>query len=127
MSYQTIKLRINQVACMSTGGTLPTAANMAARKAVKKACRFLALREMRRYKKSTELLICKLFFQRLFREAYLCAKYDLRFQMSALLAQEEAWKACLFKIHKRANRVIIMPIFLIMTPKHIQLALRNCG
>ena len=45
----------------------------------------LALREIRRYQKSTELLIRKLPFQRLVREIAQEYKTDLRFQTNAVL------------------------------------------
>ena len=46
----------------------------------------VALREIRRYQKSTELLVRKLPFQRLVREIAQEFKVDLRFQSTALLA-----------------------------------------
>uniref|UniRef100_A0ACB8EW16 Uncharacterized protein n=1 Tax=Sphaerodactylus townsendi TaxID=933632 RepID=A0ACB8EW16_9SAUR len=71
-------------------------ATKAARKArrrlggVKKPHRYrpgtVALREIRRYQKSTELLIRKLPFQRLVREIAQDFKTDLRFQSSAVMA-----------------------------------------
>ena len=53
----------------------------------------VALREIRRYQKSTELLIRKLPFQRLVREIAQEFKTDLRFQGSAVLALQEASEA----------------------------------
>ena len=57
---------------------------------IKKPHRFrpgtVALREIRRYQKSTELLIRKLPFQRLVREIAQEYKSDLRFQSQAVLA-----------------------------------------
>lgn len=50
----------------------------------------VALREIRRYQKSTDLLIRKLPFQRLVREIAQDFKNDLRFQGSAILALQEA-------------------------------------
>jgi histone H3 len=50
----------------------------------------VALREIRRYQKSTELLIRKLPFQRLVREIAQDFKTDLRFQSSAIGALQEA-------------------------------------
>ncbi|GBP62452.1 Histone H3 [Eumeta japonica] len=50
----------------------------------------VALREIRRYQKSTELLIRKLPFQRLVREIAQDFKTDLRFQSSAVMALQEA-------------------------------------
>jgi histone H3/H4 len=46
----------------------------------------VALREIRRYQKSTDLLLRKLPFQRLVREIAQDYKTDLRFQSSAVLA-----------------------------------------
>ena len=53
----------------------------------------VALREIRKYQKSTELLIRKLPFQRLVREIAQDFKTDLRFQSSAVLALQEASEA----------------------------------
>merc|ERR1719203_4834 len=50
----------------------------------------VALREIRRYQKSTELLIRRLPFQRLVREIAQNMKTELRFQVSALSALQEA-------------------------------------
>ncbi|XP_072887691.1 uncharacterized protein [Hemitrygon akajei] len=55
----------------------------------------VALREIRRYQKSTELLIRKLPFQRLVREIAQDFKTDLRFQSSAVMALQEASKVYL--------------------------------
>ena len=86
--------RTKQTARKSTGGKAPRKqlATKAARKSapatggVKKPHRYrpgtVALREIRRYQKSTELLIRKLPFQRLVREIAQDFKTDLRFQGS---------------------------------------------
>jgi histone H3/H4 len=67
--------------------------------AAKKPHRFrpgtVALREIRRYQKSTELLIRRLPFQRLVREISQEFKTDLRFQASAVAALQEASEAYL--------------------------------
>ncbi|XP_041279539.1 histone H3-like 2 [Onychostruthus taczanowskii] len=55
----------------------------------------VALREIRRYQKSTELLIRKLPFQRLVREIAQDFKTDLRFQSAAIGALQEASEAYL--------------------------------
>lgn len=57
----------------------------------------VALREIRRYQKSTELLIRKLPFQRLVREIAQDFKTDLRFQSTAILALQEASEAYLVR------------------------------
>ena len=91
--------RTKQTARKSTGGKAPRKqlATKAARKSapatggVKKPHRYrpgtVALREIRRYQKSTELLIRKLPFQRLVREIAQDFKTDLRFQSSAVLGE----------------------------------------
>merc|ERR1739840_89110 len=64
---------------------------------VKKPHRFrpctVALREIRRFQKSTELLIRKLPFQRLVREIASEYRSELRFHSPALLAPQEASEA----------------------------------
>lgn len=55
----------------------------------------VALREIRRYQKSTELLIRTLPFSRLVRETAQVFKNDLRFQQSAISALQEASEAFL--------------------------------
>ena len=76
----------------------------------------VALREIRRYQKSTELLIRKLPFQRLVREIAQDYKTDLRFQSTAVLALQEASEAYLVGLFEDTNlcaihakRVTIMP------------------
>lgn len=99
--------RTKQTARKSTGGKAPRKqlATKAARKSapatggIKKPHRFrpgtVALREIRRYQKSTELLIRRLPFQRLVREIAQEFKADLRFQSSAVQAIQEAAEAYL--------------------------------
>src|SRR5665213_3096891 len=53
----------------------------------------VALREIRKYQKSTDLLIRKLPFQRLVREIAQNFKNDLRFQSTAIGALQEAAEA----------------------------------
>ena len=103
--------RTKQTARKSTGGKAPRKqlATKAARKSapatggVKKPHRYrpgtVALREIRRYQKSTELLIRKLPFQRLVREIAQDFKTDLRFQSSAVMALQEASEAYLVGRH----------------------------
>uniref|UniRef100_A0AAQ4Q1A9 Core Histone H2A/H2B/H3 domain-containing protein n=1 Tax=Gasterosteus aculeatus aculeatus TaxID=481459 RepID=A0AAQ4Q1A9_GASAC len=104
--------RTKQTARKSTGGKAPRKqlATKAARKSapstggVKKPHRYrpgtVALREIRRYQKSTELLIRKLPFQRLVREIAQDFKTDLRFQSAAIGALQvrrarRTWWVCL--------------------------------
>ena len=63
----------------------------------------MALREIRKYQKSTELLIRKLPFQRLVREISQSYKSDLRYQQSAIEAIQVRPLPCLCLalLHKR--------------------------
>jgi histone H3 len=109
-----------QTARKSTGGKAPRKqlATKAARKAtqpsaggVKKPHRYrpgtVALREIRKYQKSTELLIRKLPFQRLVREIAQDFKTDLRFQSSAVMALQEASEAYLVSLFEDTNLAAI--------------------
>jgi histone H3/H4 len=76
----------------------------------------VALREIRRYQKSTDLLIRRLPFGRLVREIANEVKQDLRFQSTAILALQEATEAYLVGLFEDTNlcaihakRVTIMP------------------
>lgn len=63
----------------------------------------VALREIRKYQKSTELLIRKLPFQRLVREIAQDFKTDLRFQSCAVVALQEASEGYLVGIFEDTN------------------------
>ena len=63
----------------------------------------VALREIRKYQKTTELLIRKLPFQRLVRELAQDLKNELRFQSSALLALQEATEAYIVGLFEDTN------------------------
>ena len=79
------------------------------RRSVKKAHRYrpgtVALREIRKYQKSTELLIRKLPFQRLVREIAQSFMSNLRFQSMAILALQEAAEARA-RLHARARYIL---------------------
>ena len=117
----------------STGGKAPRKqlAKKAARKSapavggVKKAHRYrpgtVALRDIRRYQKSTELLIRKLPFQRLVREIAQDFKNDLRFQTTAILALQEASEAYLVSLFEDTNLCAIHAKRVTIMPKDIQL------
>jgi len=132
--------RTKQTARKSTGGKAPRKqlATKAARKTalpvtagVKKPHRFrpgtVALREIRRYQKSTELLIRKLPFQRLVREIAQDYKTDLRFQSSAVLALQEAAEAYLVSLFEDTNLAAIHAKRVTIQPKDLQLARRLRG
>ena len=89
--------------------------------------RYRALREIRRYQKSTELLIRKLPFQRLVREIAQDFKTDLRFQSSAVMALQEASEAYLVGLFEDTNLCAIHAKRVTIMPKDIQLARRIRG
>jgi histone H3 len=131
--------RTKQTARKNTGGKAPrkNVGNKAARKSapssggVKKPHRFkpgtVALREIRKYQKSTELLIRKLPFQRLVREISQEFKTDLRFQSSAILALQEATEAFMVGLFEDTNLCAIHAKRVTIMPKDIQLARRIRG
>jgi len=133
--------RTKQTARKSTGGKAPrkSVATKAARKqapsvssgGIKKPHRFrpgtVALREIRRFQKSTELLIRKLPFQRLVREIAQEFKTDLRFQSSAIAALQEASEAYLVGLFEDTNLCAIHAKRVTIMPKDIQLARRIRG
>ena len=83
-----------------------------------------ALREIRKYQKTTELLIRKLPFQRLVREITQDFKTDMMWQSQAILALQEASEAYLVALYEDANRVAIHAKRVTILPKDIQLARR---
>src|SRR6201985_1582666 len=87
----------------------------------------VALREIRRYQKSTELLIRKLPFQRLVREIAQDFKSDLRFQSSAIGALQESVEAYLVGLFEDTNLCAIHAKRVTLMPKDIQLARRIRG
>ena len=151
--------RTKQTARKSTGGKAPRKqlATKAARKSapstggVKKPHRYrpgtVALREIRRYQKSTELLIRKLPFQRLVREIAQDFKTDFRFQSAAIGALQvkvlislkkilcyltatlfqEASEAYLVGLFEDTNLCAIHAKRVTIMPKDIQLARRIRG
>ena len=105
--------RTKQTARSSTGGKAPRkqlaakAAQMSMSKKPRKPHRYrpgtVALRQIRKYQKSTDLLIPKLPFQRLVREIAQDYKKDLRFQKMAVDALQEASEAYLVGLFEDAN------------------------
>ena len=87
----------------------------------------VALREIRRYQKSTELLIRKLPFQRLVREVAQDRRSDLRFESKAILALQEASEAYLVGLFEDANLLAIHGKRVTILIKDIQLARRIRG
>ena len=87
----------------------------------------VALREIRKYQKATELLIRKLPFQRLVREISQNYKSELRFQSQAVLALQEATEAFLVGLFEDTNLCAIHAKRVTIMPKDMQLARRIRG
>ncbi|KAI3820962.1 hypothetical protein L1987_08518 [Smallanthus sonchifolius] len=107
----------------------PTTVSSVARKSapttggVKKPHRYrpgtVALREIRKYQKTTELLIRKSPFQRLVREIAQAFKTDLRFQSHAVLALQEAAEAYLVGMFEDTNLCAVHA-------KRVTIMLKDC-
>jgi len=131
--------RTKQTARKSTGGKAPRKqlATKAARKSapqtggIKKPHRYrpgtVALREIRKYQKSTDLLIRKIPFQRLIKEIAQDYRADLRFQTTAVLALQEAAEAYLVGLFEDTNLCAIHAKRITIMPKDMQLARRIRG
>ena len=87
----------------------------------------MALREIRRFQKSTNLLIPRTRFQRLVREIAQDYKTDLRFQSTAILALQEASEAFLVSLFEDSNLCAMHAKRVTVMPKDIQLARRIRG
>ncbi|KAL7456952.1 hypothetical protein ACHAWC_008418 [Mediolabrus comicus] len=98
---------------------------------VRKAHRYrpgtVALREIRRYQKSTDLLIRKAPFQKLVREIAQKLESDLRFQSTAVLALQEASEAYLIALFEDTNLCAIHAKRVTIMPRDMLLARRIRG
>ncbi len=131
--------RTKQTARKSMGGKAPRKAIMklAARKSApskglpKKQYRYrpgtVALREINKYQRSTELLIRKLPFQRLVREISQDFRPEYRYQSAAMLALQEASEAYLVGLFEDTNLCAIHGKRKTIKPSDIQLARRIRG
>lgn len=86
-----------------------------------------ALMEIRKFQKSTDLLIPRASFQRLVREISQDVKTDVRWQAAALLALQEATEAHLVLLFETANLCAIHRRKVTIQPKDMQLARRIRG
>ena len=87
----------------------------------------VALREIRKYQKSTELLIRKLPFQKVVKEIASEFKSSLRFQSQAVLALQEITEAYLVGLFEDTNLCAIHAKRVTIMPKDMQLARRIRG
>ena len=98
---------------------------------VKKATRWrpgtVALREIRRFQKSTDLLLKRAPFQRLVREIAQETKSELRFQSSAVMAMQEASESYMVGLFEDTNLCAIHAKRVTIMPKDMQLARRLRG
>ena len=92
----------------------------------------VALREIIRYQKSTELLIRKLPFQRLLREISqeVCLEKgisNVKYQSTAILALQEAAEDFLVRMFSQVNDIAICGKLVTIQDKHVQLWKRLFG
>jgi histone H3 len=87
----------------------------------------LALKEIRRYQNSTNLLIPRVRFQRLVREISKDFKLNLRFQSGAIGTLQEASEAFLVGLFEDTNLCALHASRVTIMPKDIQLARRIRG
>jgi histone H3 len=140
--YKIKMARMKQKARKSTGGKAPRSRRLAT-KAVRKTAPFddrviikkphryrpgtVALREIRRYQKSTDMLIHKLPFQRLVRQIVQDMGLEFRFQSTALLNLQEASEAYLVSLFEDTNLCAIHAKRVTIMPKDLALARRVRG
>ena len=126
--------RTKQTARKSTGGKCPRGRfrtrhgmrmGLQEKGEVRKPRRYrpgtVALRQIRKYQKSTDLLIRKLPFQRLVREVAQSIVPDLRFQSTAILALQEASESFLVMMFEDVNVCALHAGRVTIQPKDIQL------
>ena len=131
--------RTKQTARKRTGGKAPRKhlATKVARKSLPTACSVkkprryrpgtVALREIRKYQKSTDLLIRKAPFNRLVREITQDFGKDFRFQSTTILALQEAAESYLVGLFEDTNLCAIHAKRVTIMPKDMQLARRIRG
>lgn len=134
--------RTKQTARQSTGGKAPRRCDLPTKQArattakqqarVKKPHRYrpgtVALREIRKYQQSTDLLIRKLPFQRLVRDiAAEITGGQMRFQSQAVLALQETAEAYLVGVFEDSNLCALHAKRVTIMPKDMALARRIRG
>eukprot|EP00954_Amorphochlora_amoebiformis_P019876 1335341-Amorphochlora_amoeboformis.AAC.1 len=87
----------------------------------------VAIREIRKFQKSTDLLIRKLPFQRLVREISQEMKTELRFQSSSVRALQESAEAYLVSLFEDCNLCALHAKRVTIMPKDMYLARRIRG
>ena len=87
----------------------------------------VALREIRQYQKSTDLLIRRAPFQRVVYEIVRSFRNDLRIQAAAIKGLQEAAEAYLVGLFEDSNLCAIHAKRVTIMPKDVQLTRRICG
>ena len=87
----------------------------------------VALREIRRFQKTTELLIRKAPFQRIVRKIAVKLKKDVRFQSTAVLALQEASEAYMVGMFEDTNLAALHAKRVTILPRDLALARRLRG
>lgn len=124
--------RTKQTARKSTGGKAPRSRKAESKRpGVKRPYRYrpgtVALREIRKYQKSTELLVRKLPFQRLVKEIMQDLQSQFRIQAAAVLALQEAAEAYLVGLFEDTNLCALHAKRVTILPKDMNLARRIRG
>ena len=110
----------------SEGGVKPPTEMKEARKRRMKPGS-LAFREIKKYQRSTEMLLPRAPFQRLVRSLCESVDHELRFRSEALVALQEATEAFLVGLFEDTNLCAIHAKRVTIMPKDIQLARRIRG
>ena len=88
----------------------------------------MALLEIRKFQKTTTLLIRNLPFQGLFREIVQDRKSDLRFQAGVIEALQHTAEDVMVELFEEAQRAVLHAKSVTETPKDIKIATRMlCG
>ena len=87
----------------------------------------VALREIRKYQRSSNLLLRRLPFKRLIKEIAVVYKHDVRFQSTAVQALQEAAEAYLISLFEDTNLVALHCKRVTIMPKDMALARRIRG
>ena len=87
----------------------------------------VALREIRKYQRSTDLLLAQLPFQRLVREIAQDYRADHRFQRAAIKILQEVTEIYMVELFEDANLLAASAKRVTIMPKDIQLARRLRG
>ena len=116
-----------KMAKVKAAKTAPTEAGVKVRKPHKWRPGTKCLREIRKYQKSTDLLIRKLPFQRLVREIAQDFKHDLRFTAGGLEALQTAAEQHITELFEDAYLCTLHSKRITLASKDIQLARRIRG